>query len=52
MDVPGVPGQERPADPESVGVAEMMRAALEVNMPNYANAIVTTAEIVSSISSL
>ena len=29
-----------------------MRAALEVNLPNYASAIVTTAEIVGSISSL
>jgi ureidoacrylate peracid hydrolase len=29
-----------------------MRAALEVNMPNYASAIVTTDEIVEAISSL
>jgi nicotinamidase-related amidase len=29
-----------------------MRAALDVNLPNYANAIVTTKEIVESISSL
>jgi len=29
-----------------------MHAALEVNMPNYASAIVTTTEIVDSISSL
>jgi nicotinamidase-related amidase len=29
-----------------------MRAALEVNMPNYANAIVTTREFVGAISSL
>jgi len=29
-----------------------MRAALEVNMPNYASAIVTTDEIVNAISSL
>lgn len=29
-----------------------MRAALEVNLPNYASAIVTADEIVASISSL
>jgi nicotinamidase-related amidase len=29
---------------------EMMRAALDINIPNYANAIVTTSEIVASIS--
>ena len=29
-----------------------MQAALDVNLPNYANAIVTTDEIVQSISSL
>ena len=29
-----------------------MHAALEVNLPNYASAIVTTAEILDSISSL
>ena len=31
---------------------EMMHAALDINMPNYASAIVTTAEIVASISAL
>ena len=31
---------------------EAMHAALDVNLPNYANAIVTTKEIVESISSL
>jgi nicotinamidase-related amidase len=31
---------------------EEMHAALDVNMPNYASAIVTTNEIVASISSL
>jgi nicotinamidase-related amidase len=31
---------------------EMMHAALEINIPNYASAVVTTAEIVESISSL
>jgi nicotinamidase-related amidase len=31
---------------------EQMHAALDVNIPNYASAIVTTAEIVQSISSL
>jgi ureidoacrylate peracid hydrolase len=31
---------------------EMMHAALDVNMPNYASAIVTTDEIVDAISSL
>jgi ureidoacrylate peracid hydrolase len=31
---------------------EMMHAALDVNMPNYASAIVTTDEIVNAISSL
>jgi nicotinamidase-related amidase len=29
---------------------EMMHAALEINIPNYANAVVTTSEIVASIS--
>jgi hypothetical protein len=29
-----------------------MHAALEVNIPNYASAIVTTSEIVDAISSL
>jgi ureidoacrylate peracid hydrolase len=29
-----------------------MHAALDVNMPNYASAIITTKEIVASISSL
>ena len=29
---------------------EMMHAALEINLPNYANAIVTTTEIVDAIS--
>jgi ureidoacrylate peracid hydrolase len=31
---------------------EEMHAALDINIPNYANAIVTTVEIVDSISSL
>jgi ureidoacrylate peracid hydrolase len=31
---------------------EMMHAALDINMPNYASAIVTTSEIVDAISSL
>ncbi len=31
---------------------EMMHAALDINMPNYASALVTTKEIVGSISSL
>jgi ureidoacrylate peracid hydrolase len=31
---------------------EMMHAALDINMPNYASAIVTTKEAISSISSL
>jgi ureidoacrylate peracid hydrolase len=31
---------------------EEMRAALDINIPNYANAIVTTEEIVASIASL
>jgi len=31
---------------------EAMHAALDVNLPNYASAIVTTTEIVESISSL
>jgi nicotinamidase-related amidase len=31
---------------------EEMHAALDVNIPNYASAIVTTVEIVDSISSL
>jgi len=30
---------------------EMMRAALDINLPNYASAIVTTKEVVDSISS-
>lgn len=29
---------------------EMMRAALEINLPNYASAIVSTEEILNSIS--
>ena len=31
---------------------EMMHAALDINLPNYANAIVTTTEIVYAISQL
>jgi ureidoacrylate peracid hydrolase len=31
---------------------EEMHAALDVNIPNYASAIVTTVEVVNSISSL
>ena len=31
---------------------EEMHAALDINIPNYANAVVTTAEVVDSISSL
>jgi ureidoacrylate peracid hydrolase len=31
---------------------EEMRAALDINIPNYANAIVTTEEVVDSIVSL
>ena len=31
---------------------EMMKAALDTNLPNYATAIVTTKEVVASISSL
>jgi nicotinamidase-related amidase len=31
---------------------EMMHAALDINMPNYASAIVTTKEVIASISSL
>jgi hypothetical protein len=31
---------------------EMMRAALDINIPNYASAIVNTAEIVASIEAL
>ena len=31
---------------------EQMRAALDINLPNYASAIVTTDEVVGSISSL
>jgi isochorismate hydrolase len=31
---------------------EMMHAALDINMPNYASAVVTTREVVDSISSL
>jgi nicotinamidase-related amidase len=30
---------------------EMMRAALDINIPNYASAVVTTSELVGSISS-
>ena len=30
---------------------EIMHAALEINIPNYANAVVTTSELVESISS-
>jgi ureidoacrylate peracid hydrolase len=31
---------------------EMMHAALDINLPNYASAIVTTEEIVASVSPL
>ena len=31
---------------------EMMHAALDINLPNYASAIVTTKEVVESITSL
>ncbi len=31
---------------------EEMRAALDINIPNYANAVVATEEIVASISSV
>ena len=31
---------------------EMMHAALDINLPNYATAVVTTKEVVASISSL
>jgi ureidoacrylate peracid hydrolase len=31
---------------------ETMNAALEINLPNYATAVVTTKEVVASISSL
>jgi len=31
---------------------EMMHAALDINLPNYATAIVTTKEVTASISSL
>ena len=31
---------------------DMMRAALEINMPNYASAIVTTQEIVEALSAM
>jgi ureidoacrylate peracid hydrolase len=31
---------------------EMMHAALDINMPNYATAIVTTEEVTASIASL
>ena len=31
---------------------EMMHAALDINIPNYASAVVTTKEVVASISSL
>jgi hypothetical protein len=30
----------------------MMHAALDINIPNYASAVVTTREVVNSISSL
>lgn len=33
-------------------LSDQMHAALDINIPNYANAIVTTNEIVESISSL
>jgi ureidoacrylate peracid hydrolase len=36
----------------SYGVDEQMHAALHINIPNYASAIVTTDEVVDSISSL
>ena len=31
---------------------DMMRAALEINMPNYASAIVTTQDIVEALSAM
>ena len=31
---------------------EMMHAALDINIPNYASAVVTTKEVFASISSL
>jgi len=31
---------------------EMMHAALDINIPNYASAVVTTKEMVASISTL
>lgn len=31
---------------------EMMRAAIEINLPSYANAIVTTSEVLESLSFL
>jgi nicotinamidase-related amidase len=31
---------------------EMIHAALDINLPNYASAIVTTKEVIASISSL
>jgi ureidoacrylate peracid hydrolase len=31
---------------------ELMHAALDINIPNYASAVVTTEEVVDSISSL
>ena len=39
-------------DATAASSEEEMHAALEVNLPNYANAIVTTTEIVESLSSL
>jgi ureidoacrylate peracid hydrolase len=41
-------GKDAPADYSN----EEMHAALDINMPNYARAIVTTKEVVDSISSL
>ena len=38
-------------DPMADYSDEMMHAALDINIPNYASTIVTTAEIVNSISS-
>jgi nicotinamidase-related amidase len=32
--------------------AEEMHAALDINIPNYANAVVTTSEVVDSLSAL
>ena len=31
---------------------EMMHAALDINLPNYASAVVTTAEVLDALSSL